>query len=540
MITVYAAKKIITMDRNMPEATHVAVRDGLVLAVGGPDCANSWVEETRIDDSFADRVFMPGLIEAHAHVMTGGVSRYCYVGHYPRTSVEGGVWEGAKSNDAIVERLREVAVSTSTNAPVIGWGFDPAFVEGPRLDRNLLDKVSREQPVVLFHSNFHVLTANSKALEQAGLDAGADIEGLCVAPDGTLTGELQEFKAMTPVMNMAGISVAGLSDERSVRDYGRLARSCGVTTIADLSSDLFEEEVRMLLRVTSEPEFPIRYAPVMAATEVEPEEAAARARALGKRSTSRLCLGSAKLFTDGTIQGRTAKLKPPGYLTGRDNGIWNMDMDDFRRSVRVLHEAGVKIHIHANGDEATEESIRVFEAAMLACPNPDLRHTLEHAQLAGVDQFKRMRALGLTVNLFANHLHYFGDVHWTSTVGPDRARRMNACADAWRVFDGDFAIHSDSPVTPLAPLKTAWCAVNRQTESGRRLGDSQQLTVPQALHCITMGAAYVLKLDDRVGSIQCGKQADFCVLGADPLEVDPGELDSVPVIATILGGEITR
>ena len=540
MITVYAAGKIITMDRNMPEATHVAVRGGIVLAVGGPDCADSWGEETRLDDRFADRVFMPGLIEAHAHVMAGGVSRYCYVGHYPRTGVEGGVWEGAKSNDAIVEKLREVAESMSTNAPVVGWGFDPAFVEGPRLDRSLLDKVAREQPVVLFHSNFHVLTANTKALELAGLDAGADIEGLCVAPDGTLTGELQEFKAMTPVMNMAGISVSGLSDERSVRDYGRLARRCGVTTIADLSSDLFEEEVRMLLRVTSEPEFPIRYSPVMAATEVEPEEAAARAKALAKRSTSKLFLGSAKLFTDGTIQGRTAKLKPPGYMTGRDNGIWNMDMDDFRNSVRVLHEAGVKIHIHANGDEATEESIRAFEAAMLACPNPDLRHTLEHSQLAGIDQFKRMRALGLTVNLFANHLHYFGDVHWTSTVGPDRARRMNACADAWEVFGGDFAIHSDAPVTPLAPLKTAWCAVNRQTESGRRLGVSQQLTVPQALHCITMGAAYVLKLDDRVGSIKCGKQADFCVLGADPLEVDPGELDSVPVIATILGGEVTR
>ena len=142
-------------------------------------------------------------------------------------------------------------------------------------------------------------------------------------------------------------------------------------------------------------------------------------------------------------------------------------MDDFRRSVRILHEAGVKIHIHANGNKATEESIRALETAMLDCPNPDLRHTLEHAQLAGVGQFKRMRTLGLTVSLFANHLHHSGDVRWASTVGPGRARKMNACADAWWVFDGGLATHSDAPVALLAPLETAWCAVNRRTESGR-------------------------------------------------------------------------
>ena len=540
MITVFEARKVITMDRNMPQATHVAVRNGLVIAVGGPDCAQGWSDHIVHDDRFASQIMMPGLIEAHAHVMTGGVSRYCYVGHYPRKGVDGEVWEGATSNDAVVKQLRGVAATTSTNAPVVGWGFDPSFVDGPRLDRHLLDKVSTDHPVVLFHSNFHVLCANSRALELAGLDASSDIEGLCMADDGTLTGELREFKAMAPAMEVAGMSVSGLSDEQSVRDYGRLARNCGVTTIADLSSDLYEEEVRMLLDVTSEPDFPIRYSPVMAATDVEPEEAAERALALRARSTSKLFLGSAKLFTDGAIQGWTAKLKPPGYMTGVDNGIWNMDMDDFRKSVRILHAAGVKVHVHTNGDKATEEAICAFEEAMLASPNPDLRHTLEHSQLAGIDQFKRMRALGLTVNLFANHLHYFGDVHWTKTIGPDRARRMNACADAWRIFDGEFAIHSDAPVTPLAPLKTAWCAVNRKTMSGRTLGDSQQLTVPQALHCITMGAAHVLKLDDRVGSIQCGKHADFCILGADPLEVDPAELDSVPVVATVLGGKPTK
>ena len=538
MITVYSARKIITMDHNRPEATHVAVRDGLVLAVGGPDCAAGW-GESRLDDRFAGAVLMPGLVEAHAHVMAGGVLRHCHVGHYPRTGADGGTLPAATGNDAIVERLRAAAASLPTGAPVVGWGYDPASVAGPRLDRHSLDRVSTAHPVVVLHANVHVLSANTRALELTGIERLKDIEGACRASDGTLSGELQEFEAMFPVMGIAGIEFSDFSDEGSLRDYARLARASGVTTIADLNSDLCEDEVGMLLGVTSEPAFPVRYAPVMAATGIDPELAAARALALRPRSTPKLHLGSVKLFTDGAIGARTAKLRPPGYLTGEDRGAWNMDMDDFRHSVRILHRAGVKVHVHANGDEASELSILAFEAAMLESPNPDLRHTLEHVQLAGVDQFKRMRALGLTANLFANHLHYFGDLHWTTFLGPDRASRMNACADAWRVFGGDFAIHSDAPVTPLAPMKTAWCAVNRLTASGRRLGESQRITVAQALSCITMGAAHVLKLDDRIGSIQCGKHADFCVLGEDPLAVDPADLADVPIVATVLGGVVT-
>ena len=150
-----------------------------------------------------------------------------------------------------------------------------------------------------------------------------------------------------------------------------------------------------------------------------------------------------------------------------------------------------------------------------------------------------MRALCLTANIFANQLYHFGDTHWTKSIGPERARRMDACKDALEIFDGCFAIHSDAPVTPMAPLFTAWCAVNRKTQSGRDLGNSQKISVEQALHAITMGAAFVLKMDDQIRSISPGKRADFAVLGEDPTNVAPQRLKDVSVIGTILGGEFT-
>jgi predicted amidohydrolase YtcJ len=539
-ITLFAARKIITMDRNRAKATHVAVRDGLILAVGGADCAEGW-GVARTDDRFAGKIMLPGLIEAHAHASAGGIWRYVYCGHYARTDPQGKVWPGVGSHEALIERLAAIETAMGNDgAPLVGWGFDPNFIAGRRLDKAHLDQVSGRRPVIVIHSNFHLLTANSAALDKARMARGGNVQGIVLGADGLPNGELQEFAAMAPVMQNAGVNFSDLSNNAgSIRTYGEVARLCGVTTVADLLSDLAEGEVDMLLNVTGDAQFPVRYVPIMNAMVGKPEDEARRAVALHKRSTDKLRLGRAKLFTDGAIQGFTAMLKPPGYFTGEDHGMWNMTPEHFRAAMIALHQHGVKTHIHTNGDAASEFATDVIEEAMRMYPGADHRHTLEHVQLADRAQFRRMRNLGICVNLFANHLYYFGDVHWARTLGPDRTSRMDACADALDIFGGDFAIHSDAPVTPMAPLFTAWCAVNRLTENGRRLGEAQRISVADALRCITLGAAYVLKLEGEIGSIQTGKRADFCLLDDDPLAVPPEALKDIPVAGTVLDGQPT-
>ena len=538
MITVYKSKKILAMDDNYPDATHVAVRNGFIIGIGGTDCAEGWGDYEIIED-FKNDVLMPGLIEAHAHVSAGGVWRFTYCGHYVRVDPEGQEWSGVTTYDGLIERLKKVAAGIPAGQPVVGWGFDPSFLEGDRLNRRQLDSVSKDHPVVVLHSNFHVLSANSRALSDAKLLQGSNIEGVVMGSDGLAYGELQEFAAMAPVMEHTGVSFKDLSDADALRAYAKTAQNCGVTTVADLLSDLDDAEVKMLEEVTGEVGFPVRYVPMMNAMTTAPKVAAQRAISLRARSTDKLVLGGAKLFTDGAIQAFTAMLKEPGYYKGRDQGIWNMEVSHFKEAVKELNRAGVKTHIHTNGDRATELAIEAYEEALLECPNPDLRHTLEHVQLADKSQFRRMRALGLTVNVFANHLYYFGDVHWSTSIGPDRANRMDACKDAGAVFDGLFAIHSDAPVTPMAPLFTAWCAVTRQTQSGRILGNTQQISVKEALYAITMGAAYVLKMDDQLGSISIGKRADFVALEQDPMTVDPMALKDIKIKGTVLGGAVT-
>ena len=150
---------------------------------------------------------------------------------------------------------------------------------------------------------------------------------------------------------------------------------------------------------------------------------------------------------------------------------------------------------------------------------------------------RRMARLGICANLFANHLCYWGDQHCALTMGRERAERMDATGTAKRL-GVPFAIHSDAPVTHLAPLFTAWCAVNRVTASGRVLGEAERITVPDALRAITLGAAFTLKLDTEIGSIETGKRADFAILEDDPLAVEPAALKDVAVWGTVVGGRV--
>ncbi|HKK36914.1 MAG TPA: amidohydrolase, partial [Paracoccaceae bacterium] len=137
---VYAARKIITMDPNRPEASHVAVRDGRVLAVGGRDCADAW-GEVRHDDRYAGAVLLPGFVEGHAHLMAGAMWRFAYVGYHDRTDPDGGFWKGMRDVEAVTAGLKAAHERLPEGEPLVAWGFDPIFLPTERLHRKHIDAV---------------------------------------------------------------------------------------------------------------------------------------------------------------------------------------------------------------------------------------------------------------------------------------------------------------------------------------------------------------------------------------------------------------
>lgn len=536
--TIYQARKILTMNPARPLATHVAVRDGRILGAGALDELSGW-GPYELDTRFADKVLMPGLVEGHSHLMEGVFWRFVYCGWFDRRDPDGRTWPGAKSLDAVIERLREAQAALADLArPLVGWGFDPIYFGDRRCVREDLDRVSATRLVGLVHASGHIVNANSAALAAVGwLRSGIDHPGVPLGADGLPTGELKGPEAMMQVSQAIGVDRSVMAgDEAGLRLFSRLCVRAGVTTATDLASPLPDDALPMLLETTARADYPTRIVPLLRLVGA-PETAVQRAVELGRRSTDRLRLGRIKIVADGSIQGFSARLRWPGYYNGSPNGLWYLAPEQIRQALALALQHGVQIHTHTNGDEATEAVLDALEQALQQHPRPDHRFTLQHCQLADAAQFRRMKALGLCVNLFANHHYYWGDEHYRLTVGPERATRMNACATAL-ACGVPFSIHSDAPITPLGPLFTAWCAVHRLTASGRTLGEHECIAVPDALRAITLGAAYTLRLDAEVGSIECGKRADFCVLEDDPLAVPSMALRDLPVWGVVQDGRV--
>ncbi len=533
-VTIFSAREVITLCGSRPRATHVAVRDGRVLGTGSLDTLSAWGSYT-LDDRFARHVILPGFVEGHAHVLEGAFWKYIYAGFFERSDPAGKRWRGLTSIDAVVARLRAHAEG---DGPIVAWGFDPIYFSGRRMVADDLDQVADDRPVMVIHASGHMLNANSFILDRAGVDEQTNIHGVVKDSDGRPTGELRELAAMFVAFEVAGVHpFEEMGSAEALRDFAAVARRAGVTTVTDLYATLEPAAVTQMLTVVNEESYPVRLVPAYGALSAPAERGISLLRALVPKNSQKLRFGLVKMMTDGSIQGFTARLRWPGYFNGAPNGIWNAPPEALRAQLAAYHAAGFQVHIHTNGDEAIEVMLDAIEAALERHPRPDHRHTLQHCQMVSAAQLRRAAALGVCVNMFANHIYYWGEEHLSTTLGPDRAHCLEPFATADRL-GVSYAMHSDAPVTPIGPLFTAWCAVQRKTARGRVLGAPERLGVEQALRAITLGAAYTLKMDHLVGSIEVGKYADFTVLDADPRALEPDNIKDIPIRATVLGGRV--
>lgn len=535
-LTIYPARLVRTMDPARPTAEAVAVRGDRVRAVGSLEELAGYGPAT-VDRRYEDAVIFPGLVEAHAHIMTGAMWQHTYVGFYERTSPDGRRWPGCESIEAVLARLAEAASALADpDAPLLAWGLDPINFPGERLNRRHLDTVSATRPIMVIHQSFHLATVNSRVLQQDGITRDTTMEGVVKDPDGEPNGELQEPPAMALVRSVPA-DLRTSFDEATLRNFGADARNHGVTTIVDLGNQnlLDEDYVSRTRDVVESADFPARLSLFHMGASGPAAEALPRVLELRGTNSAKLQFGHVKLLLDGSIQGFTARLQAPGYLPDDRNGIWLMAPEAFEASFRTFHEAGLTVHVHCNGDEATELFLDTVEKVLTQVPRWDHRHTVTHSQLSTPAQYRRMAALGMCANIFSNHLWYWGDQHHDLILGPDRAHRMNAAGTALRA-GVPITLHSDSPVTPLDALATASYAAARRTPSGRVLGEGERISVPQALHAMTLGAAYTLKMDHLVGSLTAGKFADFAILDTDPYEASPDGLRVITVHGSVLGG----
>jgi predicted amidohydrolase YtcJ len=546
-ITVYRARKVITMDAGRPFAQCVAVMDGRVLSTGTIETMQPWLKRHphRIDDTFADKIIMPGLIDPHTHfTFSAGYLAMHYIGPIDSPGPHG-INPGLPTRPEVIAKLRDAARSDpDPDAPLIAWGLDPAS-QGGHLHRDELDQISTTRAIWVISYAPHFIYLNSPALARAKVPDNSNVHGVMRYPDGRLNGQFVELEAGRVALGAMRGAIAERGGAEGLRRMGDIARKAGVTTTAEMifGKGNFESEWQLHSEVVRDEGFPLRMGLVSLEMSLHADHGGKAADFLAgamKRNTDKLFFHGVKFLSDGSFPAMSLRLNFPGYLDG-SNGLRNdIPWDELHERMLPFWKAGIQIHCHANGDEAVDASLNALAKLQAIQPKFDHRFTLEHYCISTPDQARRLKALGAVASVNNYFVHYRSQLHSEEGFGPDRSEAVARLGSLER--EGViFALHSDYSLVlvPMHPLTAAWVAVNRIALDGKTvLAPGERIGVERALRAITIDAAYVLGAEQRLGSLEPGKLADFAILESDPFEVDPINLKDIKIWGTVLGGKL--
>ena len=529
---IFLGQNIITMDASNVSA--VAVRgDRIVVAGSEQDARALQGEGTRVIE-LGERALLPGFIDAHGHF--AGVARYLDMLDLSSPPVG-----DVTSVDDIVRKLQRRI--ENRNIPpgelVYGYGYDDSLLAELRHpDRDDLDRASSDHPIVIRHVSGHLLAANSMALLEAGVGANtADPTGGIIRrrpgsdePDGVTEETAMQFFPGT------GELLTPQRQSELRREAVQIYAGYGITTIQD--SNVSQAYVDRLKAEGLEQEYAADIVTFVMGNPL-PDDVLATVAA-DTSYTGGVRNGGVKFTLDGSPQGRTAWMSEP-YNAGPPGAAADYvaypsyDPDAWLNRIGPLLERGVPVLAHANGDAAIELMIDGVANAIAAGPVPDHRSVIIHAQLIREDQLDRVAELGIIPSFYSVHPFFWGDWHRLS-FGEERARFISPVQAA--IARGiPFTVHNDSPIVPPDMMRLVEITVNRETRSGFVLGPDQRASVMQALHAITLGAAYQYFEEDEKGSITVGKRADLVILEDNPLTVATSELGEVSVLETFARGK---
>ena len=526
---------IVTVDETLAEVDAVAVRGDEIVAVGSQqDLAALQGDATRVVE-LGDRALVPGFIDAHGHMsFVGRLIDYVNLSSPPVGPVE--------TMDDLVQLLAEHIASTGPEPGdwIVGYGYDDSLIaENRHPTRDDLDRASTEHPILLMHVSGHLNAANSAALALAGVDAEtADPPGGIIRrrPGTTVPNGVFEETAMGLVRASMPNDTDAARTEQMFRRSAELHASFGITTAQDGGARLGDIEI--FRDAAAREPFPIDIVAYAGANRLD--DATLDGVQIDREYSGGFRVGGLKFVLDGSPQGRTAYLSQP-YTEGPPGApadyraYPSYPAEDYNVRIKRLIAAGKPVLAHANGDAAIDMMIDGVAAAADGIELPDHRTVIIHAQLTRRDQLPLIKALGLVPSYYAAHPFFWGDWHRIS-FGEDRASFISPVGRTAEMGI-PFTIHNDAPVVPPDMMRLMWIAVNRKTRSGHVLGPDQRATPYQALHAVTLGAAYQYFEEDRKGSITPGKRADLVVLDANPLTIDPDAIKDIQIVETFARGQ---
>lgn len=508
---------IVTVDAADTVAQAVAIKDGLVYQVGSDAAVRALAGPQTEVIELHGRTVTPGLVDPHSHFQVFGQIMSFYVPFIPPevTDIPG-----------IAAKLAEVVAVTPPGEWIVGY-----YLVGGIPTHDDFDAVSPDHPVFIMHQAGHFGTANSKALEIAGITAATQSpQGGIVEKDssGNPTGVLYNHRAMDLVRKFWPAYPKDVVRDAMVAIQPLLVAN-GITSLHDnnirgaeniASYQSLAKDGRLYLRnsLYFTLEYPGDLDPAL--HQLEPYE------------DPYMRLGGFKFLIDG--QATTFYCHEPH--TGMSWQLPTWDPTQFKQTVRQLHDAGGQICVHCGGDASTDLVLDAYEEALTANPRPDARHRIEHGILTTAAATERIKKLGVVMSVNPTFIPLSAD-YWMTLFGQTRVQERAMVIREWLDAGIPVCIGSDTPTTPwYQPQATLRAAMARQTQSQVVVGPRHIMTMSEALKAHTYWAAYAGHEEDVKGTIEVGKYADLVVWRQDPFAMYPRDLMSLRADLTLVGG----
>ena len=536
---------ILTVDAKDSTAHALAVRGGKILAIGtdAEILRLAGAKTRRID--LNGRTATPGLIDSHAHIADGGVAELYHVKLSDVTSVA-----------QAVQRVREGIARLKPGEWLQGDGWDEGkLAERRYVTASDLDRVSPNNPVWLMQTTGHYGVANSAALRLAKIStASKDPPAGTIDrdPQGNPSGVLKE-SAKDAVLVLIPAPTAQQQRDGILKSIDDLHRE-GITAVKDPAiGQPVWDAYRELLREgrLSEHICVLWFAgSTLASAQKALASIAAQPKPPQSLGDGRLVSCGAKIFMDGSGGARTAWMSEEWHKNSTDIdhgnfGYPSTDPQVYRQMVRLFHKAGVHVGTHAIGDRAIDWVVDTYAQVLGETPTSGLRHSIIHANIPSDHAIKIMADLEKRYDAGypeaqAPFMWWIGDTY-AGNFGPQRSLRLiplNTFLKNGIRWGGG----SDYSVTPFAARYGLWASVERETLKGtygvHPFGTAESVDIHTALRSYTVWAARQLFLEDRIGSLEIGKDADIAVWDSDMYSVPAKELRDLKCSMTLLHGDV--
>ena len=548
---IYINGYIYTADKKDTVCEAIAIKNGYIIASGSTDEINShhYVDNDTAIYDLHGKTMMPGIIDSHLHTFWGGMQLTSCNLNYQSLTV-------ADTLAIIQKHLDKDSQNNSTQwLQVRGWLRQEVLPIGTDITRFDLDKLNTQRPVILFSNDCHTLVANSIALQKFGLDRNTPepTDGkIGRTQDGELNGILEDAPAMR-----AFDSISKLTEEQAAH-IAKLAQAelnkQGVTAVMD--ARITETQADAFLKLQQQDQLTIR---LFGARELPPDDVTSieaipalleKVKQFANRYDDKnwqpkpgIKISHTKLFVDGVMQAplMTARLLQPYQLEDEKDRYGDLYYSTEMLNALILESsrAGFHPHMHTVGEGAIEVVLDAIEKMRQALPDADIRPSTAHNELSAAHQYARYKQLnacvvfsfqwaGCSAAMVEQYQTLFGEKRYYGLEA--HGQYIDAGVNC--------AFGSDWPIDPLNEWYDFQIAMTRQIDAQHpRLNSDRNLTATEVLRCATIGAAYVLKQDEYIGSIEKGKFADLIILDRNPFTIPATDMQNVKVLTTIVGGK---